>query len=488
MGVDVVQPLRLRFKRHAGRAGPPGQPADPARKVSVNALIGVGLWILLWLGYNTGPELAMDPNFPVNFTEFIHGVRAFFPMLAGWIALLIIFARASRLFPWIVGPLGLMLLYAVTGMVATWAYLPNPLVGLYYGANYLAIVLVLLAIVLVADPLPDLFKVLRVTWLMSTVLTLALLGAIPLLGSQVTFETDTSPVGMRAYSGVGTIMGMTSSRNTGFARYAAISALVALPGLMRKGKLVVRIIWGTLFTVSMYALVIANGRTETLAFIGGAVVILGAEKAKRTAYFLVGIGAAVLLGLRGFYSAFFLWFTRTGQLDLTMSGRTVAWEEGWTYLAGSPWVGLGFQSDRYFLHTHMHNAFLHVLFQAGFLGGGGILIGYAIVSYYVIKYFFLTKPADKSLISPEIPAIFLFVTISSITESTFAYFSATWLMGAPIVAYVMALHQHMRAISAKATQERTLRLQLARRAFRAGRSSGGTAAPPLGSSGGVNAL
>jgi O-antigen ligase len=486
MGVEVVQPLRLRFKRRAGRPAPPAHPADPARKVSVNALIGVGLWILLWLGYNTGPELAMDPNFPANFTEFIHGVRAFFPMLAGWIALLIIFARASRLFPWIVGPLGLMLFYAVTGMVSTWAYLPSPIIGLYYGANYLAIVLVLLAIVLVADPLPDLLKVLRVTWLMSTVLTLALLGAIPLLGSQVTFETDTSPVGMRAYNGAGTIMGMNSSRNTGFARYAAISALVALPGLLRKGRLVVRIIWGILFAVSIYALVIANGRTETLAFIGGAVVILSAEKAKRTAYFLVGIGAAILLGLRGFYSAFFLWFTRTGQLDLTMTGRTTAWQEGWTYLAGSPWVGLGFQSDRYFLHTHMHNAFLHVLFQAGFLGGGGILIGYAIVSYYVVKYFFLRKPVDKSLIPPEIPAIFLFVTISSITESTFAYYSATWLMGAPIVAYVMGLHRHMQAISAKANQERTLRLQSARRAFRAGRSTEGGAVPPLGAGGGVS--
>ncbi len=488
MGVDVVQPLRLRFKRRAGRPVPPGQPAKTARNVSTNAMIGMGLWILLWLGYNTGPELAMDPNFPANFTEFVHGTRAFFPMLAGWIALLIIFARASRLFPWIVGPLGLMLLYAVTGIVSTWAYLPHPIVGLYYGANYLAIVLVLLAIVLVADPLPDLLKVLRVTWLMSTVLTLALLGAIPLLGSQVTFESDTSPVGMRAYNGAGTIMGMTSSRNTGFARYAAISALVALPGLMRKGRLVVRITWGILFAISIYALVIANGRTETLAFIGGAVVILGAEKAKRTAYFLVGIGAAILLGLRGFYAAFFLWFTRTGQLDLTMTGRTVAWEEGWSYLASSPWVGLGFQSDRYFLHTHMHNAFLHVLFQAGFLGGGGILIGYTIVSYYVIKYFFFRKPADKSLIPPEIPAIFLFVTISSITESTFAYYSATWLLGAPIVAYVMGLHQHMRAISAKAAQERAMRLQLARQAFRAGRAAGGAAAPPLGSGGGVNAL
>ena len=488
MGVDVVQPLRLRFKRRAGNPVPPGQPADPARKISVNGLIGVGLWILLWLGYNTGPELAMDPNFPANFTEFIHGVRAFFPMLAGWIALLIIFARASRLFPWIVGPLGLMLLYAVTGMVSTWAYLPSPTAGLYYGANYLAMVLVLLAIVLVANPLPDLLKVLRVTWLMSTVLTLALLGAIPLLGSQVAFESDTSPVGMRAYNGAGTIMGMTSSRNTGFARYAAISALVALPGLMRKGRLVVRIIWGILFTFSIYALVIANGRTETVAFVGGAVVILGAEKAKRTAYFLVGIGAAILLGLRGFYSAFFLWFTRTGKLDLTMTGRTTAWEEGWSYLAGSPWVGLGFQSDRYFLHTHLHNAFLHVLFQAGFLGGGGILVGYMIISYYVIKYFFLRKPADKSLIPPEIPAIFLFVTISSVTESTFAYFSATWLMGAPIVAYVMALHRHVRAASAKEAQERVMRLQLARRAYRAERSSGGAAAPPLGTSGGLNVL
>jgi len=92
------------------------------------------------------------------------------------------------------------------------------------------------------------------------------------------------------------------------------------------------------------------------------------------------------------------------------------------------------------------------------------------------------------LIPPEIPAIFLFVTISSITESTFAYYSATWLMGAPIVAYVMALHRHMGAVSAKAAQERAMRLQLARQAFRAGRAAGGAAAPPLGSGGGVNAL
>jgi hypothetical protein len=84
----------------------------------------------------------------------------------------------------------------------------------------------------------------------------------------------------------------------------------------------------------------------------------------------------------------------------------------------------------------------------------------------MIKYFFLHQPADRSLIPPEIPAVFLFVTISSFTESTFAYFSAAWLLSAPIVAYVMALHQHMRRISVRAAQERAWQVRLARRKAR----------------------
>ena len=167
------------------------------------------------------------------------------------------------------------------------------------------------------------------------------------------------------------IMGMPSTRNTGFARYAAISALVALPGLMRKGKLAVRIIWGILFAASLYALVLANGRTETLAFVAGVAVILGAEKAKRVVNFLVGIGAAILLGLRGFYSAFFLYITRTGHVDPTLTGRTATWEEGWHLLWKSPWVGFGFQADRYFLAAAHAQCFPARLGSVRFLGRGG---------------------------------------------------------------------------------------------------------------------
>jgi O-antigen ligase len=359
-----------------------------------------------------------------------------------------------------------MLMYAVTGLVSSATLSPDPTDALYYGANYLALVLVLLAIVLVEDPLPDLRNVLRLTWIVGTVLTLSLLGAMPILGSGALIQTETSQIGMGAYSRTGTVMGMASTRNTGFARYAAISALVALPGLMKKGTLVARMIWGIVFTASLYALIIANGRTEILAFVASVAVLLGAERAKRFVYFLVGIAAAILLGLQGFYSTFFHYLLRGDRIDLTLTGRTKIWEEGWNLLGKSPWVGFGCQADRYYLNWHMHDAFLHVLIQSGLLGGGAILIGLAIVGYYLMKYFFLHPPSDKSLIPPEIPAVFLFVILSSVMESTFAYFSAAWLLSAPIVAYVMVLHRHLQKISAKAAQERDLRIRLARRNFR----------------------
>ena len=86
----------------------------------------------------------------------------------------------------------------------------------------------------------------------------------------------------------GVILGMASTRNTGFARYAAISALVALPGLMRKGSLAVRIIWGD--SVHRFALRLGHCQWPY-----GNIGICrrcgrdpGAERAKRMVNFLVG--------------------------------------------------------------------------------------------------------------------------------------------------------------------------------------------------------
>ncbi len=434
--------------------------------MSVSAWVALGLWSLLWLGYNTDISRVMNPFFPIDNADLIHGIRAFFPMLAGWIALILIFLRSHRALYWIMGPIGLMLFYTVLGLASSATISPDPTTALYYGGNYLAIILILLAMVLVKDPLPDLLKVLKLTWLVSIILTISLLLSIPFLGSPVSEESEIATVRLKTYNGSGSIMGMASTRNTGFARYAAISALAVLPGLLRKGNIYLRVVLGAIFALSVYAEILANGRTEILAFICGVAIIMGAEKARRTVNFMAAIGALILLGIRGFFSQFFLYFTRTGQLDPTLTGRTETWEEGWHTLWKSPWMGFGFQGDRYFLHQHMHDAFLHVLFQSGFLGGLAILIALGIAWYYIIYYFFLHQPSDRSLIPPEMPAIFLFVTISSITESTFAYFSAAWLLSAPIVPYVLVLHRRRRALALQAAKERGLQIRLARRKAR----------------------
>jgi len=459
MGGEAAKPLELR--RLAGRPAPRIEPPKPRQRQSVNALLGMGLWMLLWLGYNTDLSRATAPGFPANTMDLIHGLRAFLPMVAGWMAIILISTRASRLFSWIIGPLGLMLMYAVTGLISSATLAPEPSYALYFGFNYLSLTLVLLAIVLVENPLPDLLKVLRLTWNVSIVITISLLAAIPIVGSEAINDSDTGPIGFRTYKGNDTIMGMPTTRSTGFARYAAIAAIVALPRVMEKGKLWVRILWGIVFAASVYAEIIANGRTEIVAFLASVAIILSAEKARRVVNFMAALAALILLGFRGFYSEFFLYFTRTGHLDTTFTGRTDTWSLAWHLLWKSPWIGYGFQADRFFLGQHMHNAFLHVLFQAGFVGGVAILIGIAIVWYYTIYYFAFHQPADKTLIPPEIPAVLLFTTISSLTESTFAYYSAAWLLSAPIVGYVLGLHQHMRRIASRAAHERILRIRAA---------------------------
>jgi hypothetical protein len=47
--------------------------------LGVNAMLGIGLWTLLWLGYNTGPGAVIQPDFPRDTTDLIQGLRAFCP-------------------------------------------------------------------------------------------------------------------------------------------------------------------------------------------------------------------------------------------------------------------------------------------------------------------------------------------------------------------------------------------------------------------------
>ncbi len=424
----------------------------------LNTLVALGLWFLLWCGYNTSNAFVRSPGFPRDTTELIHGVRAFFPILAGWLALLVVLSRAKRALNWVMGPLGLFLLYALVGVVSSLVLSIDPIDSIYWGANYLSIILVMLAIVSVEDALPDLSKLLVFNWIVSTVLTFTLLGALPFLGGGGgggEGDVYSESVVRHSYNGGGMIMGMAGARNTGFGRYAAIAALAGLAKL-RTGSRKSRFIWGGVFVVATYALILSNGRTEVFSFVVSAFLVLYADKSKRVLYLIAGVGVAILLGIEGFYRAFFEYFTRTGHLDFTMTGRTDTWQLGLGLIKESPWVGLGFQADRIYLpfQQHMHNAFLSALVQSGVIGGGAIFLGLGIIGVLISKYFFLHPLRNKSLIPAEVPGIFLFIVVSSVAESTFAYFSAAWLLSAPIIVYVLVLHQQvLRAAVAVAAEK-----------------------------------
>jgi O-antigen ligase len=320
----------------------------------------------------------------------------------------------------------------------------------------------MLAIVSLEYDLPDLSKLLVFNWIIATVLTFSMLGAMPFLGRFSSGGSDAdayTETGFRlTYNGGGTILGMASSRNTGFARYAAIAALAGL-ARFRTGGRSHRIVWGAIFVIATYGLVLSNGRTEVLSFIVSAFLVMYADKSKRVIYFLAGICVGIFLGFKGFYHAFFMYFTRTGHFDFTMTGRTLVWEQGLQLLNKSPWVGLGFQADRIYLSLqHMHNAFLSALIQSGVVGACALILGLTIVGYLIAKYFFIRPLRIKELIPAEIPGIFLFVIVSSIAESTFAYFSAAWLLSAPIVVYVLVLDQQVRQAGTAAAKQKTKKM------------------------------
>ena len=77
MGVDVAKPLRL--KRGAGRLFRLINLRSLEPKFSANALLGMGLWVLLWSGYNTDLGYVMGSEFPCQYHGFDPRRKGLFP-------------------------------------------------------------------------------------------------------------------------------------------------------------------------------------------------------------------------------------------------------------------------------------------------------------------------------------------------------------------------------------------------------------------------
>ena len=398
------------------------------------------LWLMLWAGYNTSFERLLEPDFPRNALDLFHGYRALFPMLAGWLAGLMLVVKGTRAGRTLAGPLGLLALYALIGIISSLLLSSQPLTAVYWACQYASVILVLWASLSEVDPLPCLSRLIKLNWIIVILLAAAILSAI-WFDPEVKLEPRgwllVQPPGGGSPSDQ--LFGMYTTRSTGVARYAAIAGLAAFARLWQ-GTVRSRIIWSFVFLFCVYGIVLLQARTALLAFLAGAFLLLWLRRSLRP-LFLAGVPVAgLLLALTGSYQAFWLYLTRGKPFNPTLTGRTATWQAGWALFQESPWLGWGFHADRIYLTgQHMHNALLHALVQTGLLGTIPYVAA-VVGAWIIVVRLYRTRPLrGLSPLPIEIPAVLAFFTISSITESTFAFFGTPWLLSAPLIAYVQVL-------------------------------------------------
>jgi O-antigen ligase len=413
------------------------------------------LCLLVWSGYNSTIYFSMDPLFPKNLVNFVHGVRAFFPILAGIIAGAQLALRRS-LPKWLaISPLSLLLLYAGVGLLSSIFVSPEPIGAAYWALQYISVILVVLAVASSSEPEAHLARFISVNWGCCAAVCLGLLAGIPLLGATApTPRTAGNPLGVMAYSSVREeVMGMPGTRNTGFGRFAGIVIIVCLAKLLhdRKDKKTL-FIWAPLTLAAAVALTLSQARTSWISVVVAAAVLLARAPTRwRVPIIMLVLLALPLVWLTGFGHGFMLYLTRGKEVDPTLTGRTVIWAQGWEALQQSPWAGLGFWADRFFLRgANIHNTLLDALMQSGFLGAIPFVI--AIVWVWIgILRFYSTKPAGEASSLPgELLGVMTFFTVYSITEITYSFYSVGWMAMAPLFAHVqLRIYQNARKARSK---------------------------------------
>ncbi len=277
-------------------------------------------------------------------------------------------------------------------------------------------------------------RLLTLSWLIAIFMMIGIVLSLPVIGGPALIPGEGAPAHMGGAFFVSDVAGMAGPRNTGVARYAGVAALAGL-GRLWQTRGWVRVFWIMVVPVSTYVLVSAQGRTEIVAFIGAVFVTLIIRRMSRLVMFSWGLITVWVVVVGGYMERFVQYWTRNRAFDPTLSGRTVTWQQGWEVFDNSPWIGLGFQADRYFLGNHAHNGWLHALLETGLLGTAAFVAAFALALAFMVRLYWLSPDSKRASLAAEVPGILVFFTIMNTAEST-AYYSANWMLLAPAVAYL----------------------------------------------------
>jgi len=381
------------------------------------------LWALCWAGmftgfYNIGNLGSSNP-----FT-FFQGIRAFFPFLGMYLALIWIL-KDRRGFPFFRDPIGFFFLYALMGAVSSFALSPVPDQGIYWAGVYLAPLAVLWAVVGGDRVRERLHAVIYLNYAVFFFLTFALFPtAVRIFRGQAAFS---------AFYNLPFGFGQVTKNGT--ARYALIVIIVAGMRFLAETRRR-RFLWLAALFPALFLLMQTQSRTGLLGLVvvGGLYVLLQGLDRR---YLL----AMPIIGFIVFVSGFKM--RAAGRLDalLDLSGRGETWSLALREIGRSPFLGWGFDADRMLLEgEQMHNSYLHALIQSGILGAVCFFAAFGALWLLVLRSGLLEtvrrRRGPDRLILMESILIMGFLTSRGFFESTAAFFGVDLLLVIPAMAAI----------------------------------------------------
>lgn len=418
------QELRTRNYELASRSFPPN--SQPS--ILYMVIIGV-IWVFVWGAFSSyGPGYVLSGKFLRSPFNFFNGIRVYAPFLAVFFALIIFTGKKGKAALDFKKPTIFLILYAAVGITAS-LLSPRSVDAVYWGLLYICVPLTGLLLTGSGKSLEEAKILLNANWVIAFLFVLYLS-----LGPFRPYIIGHPLPGFMYFPG-----GVARITQNGAGRYAAVAVLIALSRFRQKSNRRNRILWFFMLAFSLNLLSLSQSRAALLGFAGGAAIILFSLQFNWVAFF-APVFAFVL------YFSGFLWKAHGSLQALFYTPRGMIWKEGIHVFLSSPFIGYGFQADRFMLEgMHMHNAFFHSLLQSGILGAI-FFIGATYGIWFIVFEKNLIKSATDisnpdNIILSESLAIVLFFTLRSFFESTAAFYGADLFLLVPALLYINAYAQ-----------------------------------------------
>lgn len=381
------------------------------------------MWILVWGALYTGLFHILEvPEWSTSPLGIFQGVRALFPILALYIALLWIFVGKLK-FPSLKTPLGLFFYYSLVGLTTSF-FSPDVTTSLYWGLLFFSVVLVSWIFYKRENSLRCFQMVSYVNYSVAIVIfSVIALKVVPL------------GFGARGQQYYELPLGLGEMNANGVGRFALVVVIISgIWFFFKKDK--IRYVWFGMFLLGVFLLMFTQSRTALLG-LGVVSVLFVLIMGFRWYYFLMGPFVAFVLWVAGYKDR------AGGKLDIlvSLSGRESTWGEAFSLIKKSPFLGWGFHSDRIMLNSaHIHNSYLHATIQSGILGL--IFFVLAVSSIWILfirtnifKRLRYYDGRDKPLIIGNVLLIGFF-SARSLFESTAAFYGVDLLIFLPAIVYV----------------------------------------------------